>query len=349
MLKNSLEDEKCSFPPWPEYVDTQSAGTFPPVSLLKSRSCSGCLYSISGTRMPPYPLLKVLHFQWVWESASSCVSRIIKSRVNPSSHAEDLALDPAFSVKPSWVNPKSPDDFSVNITSDTTSIAAMAFNTMDDQIAMLRKQVAATENQLQSLKSQLSDAESRVESARQQRAASEHLEQAYQGGLPAEWISETLAALSPELHGYEDSVSIRQDSGHREFVSSSEEPAAPARWPLSGEEYKRYGRQMIMPEIGLHGQLRLKNARVLIVGVGGLGCPAAAYLAGAGVGRLGLIDGDVVEVSNLHRQVAHGASRVGMSKVESAYAYLSEYVETHQESNSQNHPFLTVPPVSTRW
>lgn len=98
------------------------------------------------------------------------------------------------------------------------------------------------------------------------------------------------------------------------------------KWPLEPEEYKRYGRQLIMPEIGPRGQLRLKKARVLIVGVGGLGCPAAAYLAGAGVGTLGLMDGDTVELSNLHRQVAHSTSRTGMSKVDSAYEYLRGYV-----------------------
>lgn len=61
---------------------------------------------------------------------------------------------------------------------------------------------------------------------------------------------------------------------------------------------------------------------MLLVGAGGLGCPAAAYLAGAGVGLLGLVDGDEVEVSNLHRQIAHATDRVGMSKVESAITYL---------------------------
>jgi adenylyltransferase/sulfurtransferase len=75
------------------------------------------------------------------------------------------------------------------------------------------------------------------------------------------------------------------------------------------------------------GQLRLRNAKVLVVGAGGLGCPAAAYLAGAGVSTLGLVDGDTVETSNLHRQIAHSTGRVGMSKVESAVAYLKEYVE----------------------
>lgn len=67
----------------------------------------------------------------------------------------------------------------------------------------------------------------------------------------------------------------------------------------------------------------MKNASVLIVGVGGLGCPAAAYLAGAGVGTIGLVDGDVVEESNLHRQILHSTPRVGMTKVDSARVALS--------------------------
>ena len=71
--------------------------------------------------------------------------------------------------------------------------------------------------------------------------------------------------------------------------------------------------------------MRLSKAKVLLVGAGGLGCPAAAYLAGSGVGVLGLVDGDEVEVSNLHRQVAHSTSRVGMKKVDSAIKFLREY------------------------
>jgi adenylyltransferase/sulfurtransferase len=74
--------------------------------------------------------------------------------------------------------------------------------------------------------------------------------------------------------------------------------------------------------IVFQGQLALKNARLLIVGVGGLGCPAAAYLVGAGVGTVGLVDGDVVEESNLHRQILHSTGRVRMTKVESAMVAL---------------------------
>ncbi|KAH0611344.1 uncharacterized protein H6S33_010609 [Morchella sextelata] len=94
--------------------------------------------------------------------------------------------------------------------------------------------------------------------------------------------------------------------------------------PLLLDEYRRYGRQMIMPEIGFDGQLRLKRAKVLIVGAGGLGSPAAAYIAGAGVGTIGIIDHDTVEHSNLHRQIIHSTSKVGMSKVESAITYLKD-------------------------
>ncbi|PLB35737.1 HesA/MoeB/ThiF family protein [Aspergillus candidus] len=96
------------------------------------------------------------------------------------------------------------------------------------------------------------------------------------------------------------------------------------RWPMEDEEYARYGRQMIVPQVGLPGQLKLRSAKVLIVGAGGLGCPAALYLAGAGVGTLGLVDGDEVDVSNLHRQVLHRTANVGKRKVDSAIEYLRE-------------------------
>ncbi|KAF2360903.1 Adenylyltransferase and sulfurtransferase MOCS3/Uba4 [Trinorchestia longiramus] len=91
---------------------------------------------------------------------------------------------------------------------------------------------------------------------------------------------------------------------------------------LSHTEVARYSRQLILPELGVAGQKKLKEARVLIVGCGGLGCPSAQYLAAAGVGTLGLLDYDDVEVSNLHRQVLHSEARVGMSKVDSIIASL---------------------------
>jgi molybdopterin/thiamine biosynthesis adenylyltransferase/rhodanese-related sulfurtransferase len=87
---------------------------------------------------------------------------------------------------------------------------------------------------------------------------------------------------------------------------------------LSQDEILRYSRHLILPEVGLEGQLKLKSASVLVVGTGGLGSPVAMYLAAAGVGRIGLVDYDVVEVSNLQRQVIHGTERIGQLKVVSA-------------------------------
>lgn len=87
---------------------------------------------------------------------------------------------------------------------------------------------------------------------------------------------------------------------------------------LTHEEIKRYSRHIIMPEVGLEGQRKLKSASVLLIGTGGLGSPTALYLAAAGIGRMGLVDYDVVDESNLQRQVIHGVSTVGVHKVDSA-------------------------------
>ena len=87
---------------------------------------------------------------------------------------------------------------------------------------------------------------------------------------------------------------------------------------LSREEILRYSRHLMIPEVGLEGQRRLKAASVLLVGTGGLGSPIALYLAAAGVGRIGLVDYDVIDSSNLQRQVIHATSRLGMLKVDSA-------------------------------
>ena len=88
--------------------------------------------------------------------------------------------------------------------------------------------------------------------------------------------------------------------------------------PLAAEELERYSRHALIPEIGLEGQRRLRNARVLVIGAGGLGSPALLYLAAAGVGTLGIIDDDEVELSNLQRQVIHGVADIGRTKLESA-------------------------------
>src|ERR1051325_5700916 len=98
------------------------------------------------------------------------------------------------------------------------------------------------------------------------------------------------------------------------------EPAA----ELSKDEVKRYSRHLIIPDVGMTGQKRLKNAKVLVVGAGGLGSPALLYLAAAGVGTLGIIDFDVVDESNLQRQVIHGQSDVGRPKAESARDSITE-------------------------
>ncbi|MGE0633872.1 MAG: molybdopterin-synthase adenylyltransferase MoeB [Pseudobdellovibrionaceae bacterium] len=92
---------------------------------------------------------------------------------------------------------------------------------------------------------------------------------------------------------------------------------------LKAEEIKRYARQIRMPEVGEQGQLKLKNSAVLVIGLGGLGSPAALYLAAAGVGRLGLIDYDVVDVSNMHRQVLYSTDQIQKSKAEGAKERLS--------------------------
>ncbi len=93
---------------------------------------------------------------------------------------------------------------------------------------------------------------------------------------------------------------------------------------LSSAELLRYSRHLIIPQVGLDGQMRLKNAAVLLIGTGALGSPSALYLAAAGVGRLGLVDADVVDASNLQRQILHGESWIGKPKLESAAARLRE-------------------------
>ncbi len=101
-------------------------------------------------------------------------------------------------------------------------------------------------------------------------------------------------------------------------------PLVEAGTELTTAELERYSRHVIIPEIGVIGQRRLKNARVLVVGAGGLGAPVLLYLAAAGVGTLGIIDDDIVDLSNLQRQIIHGVADVGFSKLESAGAAVAE-------------------------
>ena len=97
---------------------------------------------------------------------------------------------------------------------------------------------------------------------------------------------------------------------------------APRR--LTAEQRERYSRHLLVPEIGLEGQLKLLDAKVLLLGAGGLGSPTALYLAAAGVGTIGIVDDDVVDLSNLQRQVAHSNDRIGVPKVDSAEQAIHE-------------------------
>src|SRR6201747_1594477 len=117
-----------------------------------------------------------------------------------------------------------------------------------------------------------------------------------------------------ELLGYEDVASMNggitlwKDRGYDVEVPVS----------LTKEQRERYSRHLLVPEIGLEGQTKLLNAKVLLLGAGGLGSPTALYLAAAGVGTLGIVDDDVVDLSNLQRQVIHTTDRIGTPKVDSA-------------------------------
>ncbi|KAF2808195.1 uncharacterized protein BDZ99DRAFT_509534 [Mytilinidion resinicola] len=168
----------------------------------------------------------------------------------------------------------------------------------DAQIVSLRNQIASCEVQLQRLRDQLLEAENDRDISSRDTSGQ---------------ISLGLGEIAPESLPAEASEGSSHQQNGDKVVKL---------WPLDKHEYRRYGRQLIMPEIGLTGQLRLKSSSVLVVGAGGLGCPAAAYLAGAGVGMIGLIDGDTVEESNLHRQILHSTERVAMPKVDSAIASL---------------------------
>ncbi len=102
------------------------------------------------------------------------------------------------------------------------------------------------------------------------------------------------------------------------------DPVVQRREPLTKDEIARYSRHLIMPDVAMEGQERIKAAKVLLVGTGGLGSPLALYLAAAGVGTIGIVDNDVVDASNLQRQVIHRTSSIGQSKVDSAEAAIKD-------------------------
>jgi molybdopterin/thiamine biosynthesis adenylyltransferase/rhodanese-related sulfurtransferase len=122
------------------------------------------------------------------------------------------------------------------------------------------------------------------------------------------------AALALKRLGYTNVASMAGG------ILAWEEAGLPVEVPsrLSSEQLERYSRHLLIPQVGLEGQQRLLDSKVLLIGAGGLGSPAAYYLAAAGVGTLGIIDSDVVDRTNLQRQILHDTSRLGMPKVDSA-------------------------------
>ena len=125
--------------------------------------------------------------------------------------------------------------------------------------------------------------------------------------------------LKEEL-GYEDVASMT--GGITLWKDRGYEVEVPRR--LTSEQRERYSRHLLVPEIGIEGQLKLLDAKVLLLGAGGLGSPTALYLAAAGVGTIGIVDDDVVDLSNLQRQVAHSNDRIGVPKVDSAEQAIHE-------------------------
>ena len=129
------------------------------------------------------------------------------------------------------------------------------------------------------------------------------------GGIRSLFAAQTLAEM-----GYTDVASMK--GGFQAWKSSGREFATPV--VLNAEQKQRYSRHLLIPEVGSAGQAKLLDSKALLIGAGGLGSPAALYLAAAGVGTIGLVDFDVVDISNLQRQIVHTTARVGERKVESA-------------------------------
>ncbi|KAH8357265.1 hypothetical protein KR200_009572 [Drosophila serrata] len=149
-------------------------------------------------------------------------------------------------------------------------------------------------------------------------------------------IAELRAALyskEQSLRNLEEIVSAAAADQDPDHGGAPQSPTRTRHTKLNNDDIARYSRQLILPDFGVQGQLKLKNSSVLIVGMGGLGCPAAQYLVTAGCGRLGFVDYDRVERSNIHRQILHSEARIGWTKPESARFALLE-LNPHCEIDS---------------
>jgi sulfur-carrier protein adenylyltransferase/sulfurtransferase len=133
-------------------------------------------------------------------------------------------------------------------------------------------------------------------------------------------VRSVFAAQALEQLGYQDVVSV--SGGFGAWKDSGYPFDIPRQW--TPDQRQRYSRHFLIPEVGEEGQGRLLDAKVLMIGAGGLGSPAALYLAAAGVGTLGIVDSDEVDLSNLQRQIVHATDRVGEPKTESARTFINQ-------------------------
>ena len=151
-------------------------------------------------------------------------------------------------------------------------------------------------------------------------------------------VRSALAAKSLQALGYKNVSSLA--GGYDKWVEGG--GAAAKKECLNPQQADRYSRHVILPEVGVEGQLKLLRSKVLLIGAGGLGSPTAYYLAAAGIGTLGIIDNDVVDRSNLQRQILHSDARVGIPKVHSAKATLEalnpdvRVIPYHEKLTAQN-------------
>jgi len=217
----------------------------------------------------------------------------------------------------------SANPYSMEVSTSLTSL----IGNLEKQKASLDKLVTSVQSCIDDLKKQNGSVNAHVpeSSSEQAKTATSAFSEEANGVRialePFEGLSKDITLAIPSLYDLKTKV-----DSHVAACTTIPTNSIPSKWPLTQTEYRRYARQLIMPEVGLAGQLRLKKSSALIIGAGGLGCPAAAYLAGAGIGTIGIMDGDVVEESNLHRQILHDTTKVGMMKVDSVIEAMKRYV-----------------------